>query len=192
MISSSRKQDDVIYIELTSRSLTVGKSLSPVDFPSAPGWLELLAPWVGLPELLSRYWEQSNFWTRACITGLLLMAFATFFFSHRPQSFMRVEGIHMTGCCPVPQRDCLQCCHHHLSAMQPLARFFTPTLLWARALFAVLRYFPRPWRGHLGLDFGGLLSKEDLVKGTFSPIRKLLMKLEHEYRDTHSETSFYT
>jgi hypothetical protein len=106
----------ILFIELMSRSLTVGKSLSPVDFPSAPGWLELPAPWVGLPELLSRYWQQSNLWTRACITGLLLMAFATFFFSHRPQSFMRVEGIHMTGCCPVPQRDCLKCCHHHLSA----------------------------------------------------------------------------
>jgi hypothetical protein len=63
--------------------------------------------------------------------------------SHHQQSPMRVEGIHTTGCCPVPWRDRLWHFCHHLSAVQPSARCLTPWLRWTRALFAVLgRCFP--------------------------------------------------
>jgi hypothetical protein len=40
---------------LMGRFLTIGEFLSPVDFSAAPGWLELPAPWVDLPELLAPY-----------------------------------------------------------------------------------------------------------------------------------------
>jgi hypothetical protein len=72
---------------------------------------------------------------RPCSTGLLLMAFAIFpcvflvvhisptrtgeLDSDHQQSPMRVEGVHMTGCCPVPRRDRLRHCCHHLSTMLP-------------------------------------------------------------------------
>jgi hypothetical protein len=37
--------------------------------------------------------------------------------SHHQQSPMRVEDIHTTGCCPVPRRDLLRHCYHHLIAV---------------------------------------------------------------------------
>jgi hypothetical protein len=46
--------------------------------------------------------------------------------SHYQQSPMRVKGVHTTGCCPVPRRDLLRHCCHHLSAVQPSARCLTP------------------------------------------------------------------
>jgi hypothetical protein len=67
--------------------------------------------------------------------------------SHHPHSPVRVEGILTAGCCPVPRRDRLRHCCHHLSAMQPSARRLTPWVRWTRALSAV--------RGRIGLDFGG-------------------------------------
>jgi len=73
--------------------------------------------------------------------------------SHHQQSPMRVEGIHTTGCCPVPRRDRLWHCCHHLSAMQPSARCLTPWLRWTRALFAVLGRYSPPRRGRQVLDF---------------------------------------
>jgi hypothetical protein len=48
--------------------------------------------------------------------------------SHHQQSPMRVEGIHTTGCCPVPRRDRLRHCYHYLSVMQSSARCVTPWL----------------------------------------------------------------
>jgi hypothetical protein len=47
---------------------------------------------------------------------------------------------------PVPRRDRLRHCYHHLSVMQPSARCLTPCLG---------PYHP-PRRGRLGLDFGGM------------------------------------
>jgi hypothetical protein len=76
--------------------------------------------------------------------------------SHHQQSPMRVEGIHMTGCCPVPQRDRLRHCYHYLSVMQSSARCLAPCLRWTRALFAVLGRYPSPRRGRQGVDFGGI------------------------------------
>jgi hypothetical protein len=61
---------------------------------------------------------------------------------HHPHSPIWVEGIHMMGCCPVPQRDRLGHCYHHLSAMQLSARCLTPWLQWTRALFTVLSSYP--------------------------------------------------
>jgi len=49
---------------------------------------------------------------------------------------MQVEGIHMKGCCPVPRKDCLWHCYHHLSAMQCLAWCLSPWLRLTRALLA--------------------------------------------------------
>jgi hypothetical protein len=40
-------------LNLMVRFLTPGESLPPVDFSTAIRLLELLAPWVSLPELLS-------------------------------------------------------------------------------------------------------------------------------------------
>jgi len=77
---------------------------------------------------------------------------------HHQQSPMRVEGIHTTGCCPVPRRDRLRHCYHHLSAMQSSARCLTPWLQWTIALFAVSGRYLSPRRGRLGLDFGRVAS----------------------------------
>jgi hypothetical protein len=55
---------------------------------------------------------------------------------------MRVEGIHTTWCCPVPRRDRLRQCCHHLSAIQPSARCLTPWFRWTRTLLAVLGRYP--------------------------------------------------
>jgi hypothetical protein len=104
------------------------------------------------------------------LQGSFLMAFANFSVIFRcpyqsyknrgikqspPAEPHEVEGIHMTGCCPVPRRDRLRHCYHYLSAMQPSARCLTPWLQWTRALFAVLGRYHPPRRGYLGLDFGG-------------------------------------
>jgi hypothetical protein len=71
--------------------------------------------------------------------------------SHHQQSPVPVVGIHTTGCCPVPRRDRLRHCCHHLSAMQPC---LTPWLRWTRALFAVLgRYTPTPRDEDIGLIY---------------------------------------
>jgi hypothetical protein len=75
--------------------------------------------------------------------------------SHHQHSPMRVEDKHTTGRCPVPRRDHLRHCYHHLSAMQPSAQCLTPWLRWTRALFAVLGRYPSAtmtprvgfWRG---------------------------------------------
>jgi hypothetical protein len=65
--------------------------------------------------------------------------------SHQPKSPMREEGVHTTGCCPVPRRDHLRHCCHHLSATQLSAQYFIP----------LLGPYRPPRRGRLGLDFGG-------------------------------------
>jgi len=67
--------------------------------------------------------------------------------SRQPQRPMRVEDIHTTGCCPVPRRDRLRHCYHHLSAMQFSVRCLTPWLRWTTALFVVLRRYTLPRRG---------------------------------------------
>jgi hypothetical protein len=41
--------------DMMSMFLMTGESLSPVNYSAIPGWLELPAPWVGLPELLGVY-----------------------------------------------------------------------------------------------------------------------------------------
>jgi hypothetical protein len=46
---------------LMGRFLSPGESLPTVDFSAAPGWLELPAPWVGLPELLVLYRGRTTF-----------------------------------------------------------------------------------------------------------------------------------
>jgi hypothetical protein len=76
---------------------------------------------------------------------------------HYSQSPTRVEGIHSTGCCPVPRRDRSRHCYHHLVAMQPSAQYLAPLFRWSRALFAVLDVTPSPRRGRPGLDLGGVL-----------------------------------
>jgi hypothetical protein len=52
---------------------------------------------------------------------------------------MEVEGILTTGRCPVPGRDRLRHCCHHLSAMQPSARCRTPWLRWTVLVRCPLR-----------------------------------------------------
>jgi hypothetical protein len=51
------------------------------------------------------------------------------------------EDIRTTGCCPVPRRDHLWHCYHHLSATRPSALCLTPWLRWARALFAAVGHY---------------------------------------------------
>jgi hypothetical protein len=58
--------------------------------------------------------------------------------SHHQQSPMQLEGIHTTGCWPVPRRDHLLHWYHHVSAIQPSALCLTHWLWCTRALFAVL------------------------------------------------------
>jgi hypothetical protein len=122
------------------------------------------------------YGTSDKYGCQLSITGLLLLAFAIFYSciflvvhisptrtgesnSHHQQSLTRVESVHTTGCCPVPRRDRLRHCYHHLSVMQPSARCLTPWLQWTRTLFAVLGRYPLPRRGRLGLDFGSVPGK---------------------------------
>jgi hypothetical protein len=46
---------DPLEVTFMGRFLTIGESLSIVNFSATPSWLELPAPWVSLPELLAPY-----------------------------------------------------------------------------------------------------------------------------------------
>jgi hypothetical protein len=68
---------------------------------------------------------------------------------------LAVEGVHTTGCCPVPRGDRLRHCCHHLSDTQFPARCSTPWLRWTTALFAVLGRYPLRDEDTKGWYLGG-------------------------------------
>jgi hypothetical protein len=94
-------------------------------------------------------------WT-AYIIGLLYMAFALFFCAflmvHISPTRTGDLNSHHQQCCPGD--DGIVCDTAITTAMQPSARCLTPWLRWTTALFAILRRYPPPWRGRLGLDIG--------------------------------------
>jgi hypothetical protein len=89
---------------------------------SSQGWFaELLAPAETDgedPVLQGSFWWFSLF-SFSFLIVLVRPTSTRELNSHHLQISIWAEGLHVMGCCPMPQRDRLQLCYHHLSAMQP-------------------------------------------------------------------------